>query len=75
MAQAQATLEKAEVPRIPKDEVQARLDDPKTTVIDVRRDQGEATEKIRNAALEDVNLVDEWADKYPRDENIILYCS
>jgi rhodanese-related sulfurtransferase len=75
MAQIAPKQEKGEIPRIPKDELRARLDDPETAVIDVRQEQSEATEKIRNAALEDVNKVDNWADKYPKDKSIILYCS
>jgi rhodanese-related sulfurtransferase len=75
MTQAQAKQEKVEVPRISKDELRVRLDDPETAVIDVRQEQSEATEKIRNAALEDVNQVADWGDKYSKAKTIILYCS
>ncbi len=67
-----------EVHRITKEELRLHLNDPGTIIIDVRVESSWRTsgEKIKGAVREDP-LKDEksWADKYPKDKNIVLYCS
>lgn len=62
-------------PRISKNEVRDKLGKPGVVVIDVRHDQRTATEKIAGAKLEDYEKVEQWLNKYPKDGEIILYCS
>ncbi len=62
-------------PRISKNEVRDKLGKQDVIVIDVRHDQRTATEKIAGAMLEDHEKVELWLGKYPKDKEIILYCS
>ena len=50
-----------EAARMSKEDLESRLDDSGTVVIDVRRQQKEAQSKIKNAVLEDPDRVDSWA--------------
>ena len=70
--------EAAEVRKINKEDLKLLLNDPDTTIIDVR--QGGAwrgsDEKIKGAVREDpVKDEESWAKKYPKDKNLVLYCS
>lgn len=64
-----------EIPRMDKEELRSRLDDPGTVLIDVRREQKTADEKIQGASLEDPDQVGSWAASYPQDKTLVLYCS
>ena len=66
-----------EAPRIAKDELKSRLDDPGVVVIDVRAytDWLLSSEKIRGAVREDYRDFDDWSAKYPRDKTVVLYCA
>lgn len=64
-----------EARRIPNGILAARLEDPNTTIIDVRRDRDQSDEKIFNAVEEDPDKVESWADKYSGQQSIVLYCS
>lgn len=64
-----------ETARITKEKIRERLGNPEVIIIDVRRDNISAAEKIRGAALENPDEVERWQDKYPKDREIILYCS
>ncbi len=70
--------EAAEVRIINKEDLKLLLNDPGTTIIDVRQEGAwrESDEKIKGAVREDP-IKDEksWAKKYPKDRNIVLYCS
>jgi len=63
--------------RITLNDLKARLQDPEFVIIDVRGPDylkpGEP--KIPGAVVEDPKLIDQWADKYPKDKTLILYCS
>ena len=50
-----------ETARMSKEDLESRLGDSGTVVIDVRRQQKEAESKIKNAVLEDPDRVDSWA--------------
>ncbi len=60
---------------ISKDELKALLNDPDTTVIDVRRgrDWDASDVKIEGAVREDPSEVSEWAGNYPRDRRLVFY--
>ena len=49
---------------------------PDLVIIDVRieRDWESATLKIPGAVWEDFFEVETWAEKYPKDKTIVLYC-
>ncbi len=64
-----------EAPRLPKDELLARLEDEDVVIIDVRRDRKQAESKIANAVEEDPDKVDAWVHKYPKEKTVVLYCS
>lgn len=67
----------AEPPRITKEELKDRLDDPKIVVVDVRtgRDWTRSNAKIRGAVREEPGNADGWATQYPKDKLIVLYCA
>lgn len=66
----------ADIPRITAEELKAMLGNPNLIIIDVRveRDWEAATRKIPGAVWEDFFEVDTWAEKYPKDKTIVLYC-
>lgn len=61
------------VPRMSKDELKERLDDPKIEVIDVRVKKDE--HKIKGAELEDPHEVGSWAGTYSKQRTMVLYCA
>jgi predicted sulfurtransferase len=67
----------AEVPRMQKDELKARLDNPEVVVIDVRSytDWLLSGEKIKGAARENYRDFEGWYAKYPKEKTIVLYCA
>jgi rhodanese-related sulfurtransferase len=62
-----------DIPRMGKDEVRSRLNDPELLVIDVRQEQKDS--KIEGATLQRPGEVDSWAEKYPKDKTLVLYCA
>jgi hypothetical protein len=62
-----------EVPRMSKDELKSRINDPNVSIIDVRRRKKK--EKIKNATPEDPEKVESWMAEYLRNKTLILYCS
>ena len=72
------TMQQAQgVPRIPKDELKAKLGSPAMVLIDVRteNDWGKSDEKIIGAMRMDPEAVDSWAATLPKDKELILYCA
>ncbi len=70
--------EAAEVHKISKEDLKLLLNDPGTTIIDVRQEGAwrKSDEKIKGAVREDpVKDEKSWAGKYSKDRNIVLYCS
>jgi len=68
----------AEVPRIGAEELKALLGKPEVIIIDVRAsgDWDNSRIKIQGAVREDPNKsAKSWADKYPKDKTIVLYCA
>ena len=52
------------------------LNSPDLIIIDVRRERDwkSSSLKIRGATWEDFLDVELWAQKYPKDKTIVLYC-
>ncbi len=72
-----AVAQSADAPRMTKEELKAMLDNPNLVVIDVRT-QGDFQEgdlKIKGSVREDPDAFDSWANKYPKEKTILLYCS
>jgi rhodanese-related sulfurtransferase len=67
----------AEAPRMPKEELKAKLGTSDLIIIDVRAmtDWLFTKEKIKGATREDPRKVEEWINKYPKDKTIVLYCA
>ena len=67
----------ADVPRITKEELKAELGNPDVVLLDVRRgkDWADSDQKIKGATREDGKEYKSWAENYPRDKRIVLYCA
>ena len=66
-----------EVPKMSKEELQKVLDKPDVIIVDVRSgtDWKASTMKIKGAVREEVDSVDSWINKYPKDKTLIFYCA
>ena len=69
--------ERGDAPRMGKEELKARLGEPGLVVIDVRRDQDwdGSARKIAGAVREDPGALEKWAEKYPKEQTLVLYCA
>jgi rhodanese-related sulfurtransferase len=65
-----------DVPRIPKEALKLILGNPDVIILDVRiEDQWQIADgKIVRAIHEDPEKYESWANKYPREKILILYC-
>ena len=65
------------VPRMAKEELKKLLGNSEVIIIDVRmaKDWGASKTKIKGAVWEDPGNLKSWADKYPKDKTLVLYCS
>lgn len=66
-----------EVPRISIEETRELIGSPDVIIIDVRtaKTWWRSPTKILNAVREEPGAVEKWAQKYPKDKTLILYCS
>jgi predicted sulfurtransferase len=66
-----------EVQRIPIEELKGLLNNPDVIVLDVRApgDWEGSDSKIQGAIRETWDNFDDWADKYPKDKTLVLYCA
>jgi rhodanese-related sulfurtransferase len=66
----------SDVLKISKEELNAMLDNPDLIIIDVRRERDwkSSSLKIRGAVWEDFLEAETWAQKYPINKTIVLYC-
>jgi predicted sulfurtransferase len=66
-----------DVPRMSKESLKAKLDDPDVIILDVRTGSDwKASEfKIKGAVRESSDNVDSWAAKYAKDKTLVLYCA
>jgi len=78
---AKMTLAKGksvEPPKMTKEQLQAMLDNPEVIILDVRvdREWKDSKSKIQGAIREDPwKGIESWAEKYPKDMTLVLYCS
>jgi hypothetical protein len=65
-----------DAPRITKEELKARLDEPALAVIDVRFNPNwkKSGQKIAKAVREDPTEIGSWVGKYRKDQTLVLYC-
>jgi len=65
------------VPRMSKEDLEAKLDDPDVIILDVRvgKDWKESGFKIKGAIRENPKKFKSWANKYPKDKTLVLYCA
>ena len=69
---------KPEASRMTKEELKALINHPGLILIDVRagKDWTGSQEKIQGAVREDPGQpTKSWADKYSKDQTIVLYCA
>ena len=66
-----------EVPKMSKEELQKVLDKPDVIIVDVRSgtDWKANTMQIKGAVREEVDSVDSWINKYPKDKTLVFYCA
>lgn len=65
-----------EVPRMSKDELKGLLDNSDVIILDVRRGKDwDASEYKIKGATQEKGTGSSWADKYPKDKTIVLYCA
>jgi hypothetical protein len=67
----------ADVPKMSKEDLQAKLGNPDVIIIDVRSegDWTSSNTKIKGAIREDPPKVSSWMEKYPKDKTLVFYCS
>jgi rhodanese-related sulfurtransferase len=67
----------ADVTRMTKDELKTLIDKGDVMVVDVRtgRDWKASEFKIHTAVREDPGQVASWANKYSKDNTLVLYCA
>ncbi len=65
-----------DAPRITKEELKAKLNEPAITVIDVRYGPNwkKSGQKIAKAVREDPNEIGSWVGKYGKDRTLVFYC-
>jgi hypothetical protein len=67
-----------EPPKMTKEQLQAMLGNPEVIILDVRvdREWKDSKSKIQGAIREDPwKGIKSWAEKYPKDKMLVLYCS
>ena len=65
------------ISKISVDEVKQLLGQPDTIIMDVRtpRNWWRSGKKIMTAIREDPSKIDQWLQKYTKDQTLIFYCS
>ena len=65
------------VSKVSVSELKTMLGSPEITILDVRDvpDWNKSKTKIPNAIRESPDDINSWADKYDKDQKIILYCA
>jgi len=66
-----------DVPRMTKQALSALIGKPGVIIIDVRygMDWTDSDSKIKGAVREDPEVIQSWADKYPKDKTLVFYCA
>ena len=67
----------SDAPRMPKEELRAKLGSPDIVIIDVRAqtDWLLTKQKIKGAVRENPRQPEKWIDRYSKDKTIVLYCA
>ena len=67
----------SEVSRMTIEELKTNLDDPDVVIVDVRvgKDWKGSEFKIKGAVRENPSEFNSWAEKYPKDKTLVLYCA
>lgn len=67
----------AEVPRMTKEELKAKIGNSDVIIVDVRagKDWKGSEFKIKGAVRENPSKFSPWAEKYPKDKTLVLYCA
>jgi hypothetical protein len=67
----------ADAPRMSTEELKGLLGNPDVIILDVRTggDWDGSDSKITGALRETKENFENWADKYPKDKTLVLYCS
>jgi hypothetical protein len=71
------TFAGGDAPRMGKDALKARLGDSSIVILDVRTDRDwiSSDRKIEGARRADPKDFAQWANIYPKDKTIVLYCA
>jgi hypothetical protein len=66
-----------DVPRMSTQELKGLLGSGNLIILDVRtsRDMESSTSTIKGAIREDPQAFDTWADTYPKDKTLVLFCA
>jgi hypothetical protein len=66
-----------DVPRMGKQELKGLLGSDDVIILDVRtsKDWEDSTSTIKGAIREDPQAFDSWADRYPKDKTLVLFCA
>ena len=74
---AAATVASDDVPRMGKQELKELLGSADVIILDVRtgKDWKASTSTIKGAIREDPQSFDAWADTYPKDKTLVLFCA
>jgi hypothetical protein len=73
---AAASVAEAGVPRMSAEELNGILGGPDVIVIDVRRgSEWDGSDSKIKGAVRETGFVSKWADKYPKDKTVVLYCA
>lgn len=67
----------ADAPRMTKEELKAQIDSSDVFIVDVRigKDWKASEFKIKGAVKENPKDFDSWANKYPQNKILVLYCA
>jgi hypothetical protein len=67
----------ADVPRMSKEELKAKLGNPEIVIVDVRApsDWDRSDLKIKGAVREDPDDAKAWSGKYQKDKTLVFYCA
>ena len=71
------TATAAEIPRMTKEELKAKLGTAGLVIVDIRvgTDWKASEMKIKGAVRGDPLNIETWAKKYPKDSTFVLYCA
>ena len=66
-----------DAPRMTKDELKEMFGNPDLIILDVRygQDWTDSDLKIKGAIREEPDDIKSWANKYPKNKTLVLYCA